>query len=238
MNMRVLYCCVIFCCIVLLAHATNRWPCKTQRDLKFLRDVIAEHGSCIFQIDFQRYLDKAQKIHNFAGYEAVLAEFVSGFNSNCYNLEFCRQNPKVYWPGFIVTYQQGAYVASYVTNKMSYCKMPPVGAQLIACDGIPVERYMKDYIKPYSSVLARTYAQQVPYIGIYDYYQGAHKLSYCMWLIDGQQRALPVFWQRRSQACLTCLIKSLVDEQEVECKDQPIKHVALPSAYAVLAIYG
>lgn len=235
--MRVLYCCAIFCCIVSLVHATNRWPCKTQRDLKFLRDAIAECGSYISQIDFQRYLDRSQEIHNFAGYEAVLAEFVSGFKSNCYNLEFCRHNKKVYWPGFIVTYQQGMYVASYVTDKMSYCEMPPVEAQLIACDGIPVERYMQDYIKPYSSALAHMYAQQVPYIGIYDYYQGAHKLSYCTWLINGQQVLLPVFWQRRSQACLTCLIKSLVDEQEVECKDQPIKHVALPSAYAVLAIY-
>jgi len=236
MNRRVLCFCAIFCCIASL-HATNRWPCKTQRDLEFLRDSISEHGNSISCIDFQHYLDKAQEIHNFAGYKAVLAEFVSGFNSNRYNLEFCRQNQKAYWPGFIVTCQQGAYVASYVTDKMSYCKMPPVGAQLIACDGIPVERYMEDYIKPYSSALARTYAKQVPYIGIYDYYQGAHKLSYCTWLIDGQQRALPVFWQRRSQTCLTCLIKSLVDEQEVECKDQPIKHVALPSAYAVLAMY-
>jgi len=236
--MRFLYCCAIFCCIASL-HATNRWPCKTQRDLEFVRDSLSAYGTSISHSDFQRYLDKAHEIHNFAGYKAVLAEFVSSFKSNCYNLEFCRHNKKVYWPGFIVTYQQGMYVASYVTDKMSYCEMPPLGAQLIACDGIPVDRYMQDYIKPYSSSLTRTYAQQVPYIGMYDYYQGAYKLSYCTWLIDGQQVLLPIFWQRRSHACLTCLIKSIVDEQEeIEYKGQPIKQLVLPSSYAVFTIYG
>ena len=237
MDRKILYCCTVLWCIVLFAQATNRWPCKTQCDLEFLRDVISEHGSSISQSGFQCYVDRSKKIHNFAGYKAVLAEFVSSFNDQRYNLEFCRHTTKVFWPGFIVTYKQGGYVVSYVTEKMSYCEMPPVGAQLIACDGIPVERYIDDYIKPYSFALTRTYVQQVPCIGVYDYYQGAHKLSYCTWLIDGQQRTLPIFWQRRSQPSLACLIKSLVDE-EVGCKDKPIKQVALPSFYAVFTIYG
>lgn len=228
---------------VLYLDATNRWPERTRKDLKAVDAAIEKykadrHASTSSSAIFQECLQRASQVQTVADYQAIIAYYVSSFNDDSLKLTFCRAQKKVCWPGFIVIYQHGAYIVAYVSDRYPRALLPPLGAELIACDGIPVACYMSDYVTPYRVACESDFVHTVPYVGIYDNNMWAHKISSCTFLVDGKQLMVPLLWKWRSRCCLNEQIDELLNksyEPRLAC-DKPTKQIQLPSNCAALTI--
>jgi len=241
---RMLRMCMVTFIWALHVDATNRWPERTRKDLKAVSAAIEKYKtvrhdtSTSSEAIFQECLQRASQVQTIADYQAVIAYYVSSFNDDSLKLTFCRAQKKVCWPGFIVTYQHNAYIVAYVSDRYPRTLLPPLGAELIACDGIPVSRYMSDYVKPYRAACESDFVHTVPYVGIYDNNMWSHKISSCTFLVDGKQLMVPLLWRWRARCCLDEQIDELL-KKSCELRSapaRPTKQIQLPSNGAILTI--
>jgi hypothetical protein len=133
------------------AQAQN-WSTAAKQDLKAIHDTLAANSPAPHverdSAGFRSWLDAGyaqvtaldlNKINNPAAYDYALRAYVGGFrDANIQVLpNWAPPAPwyAVTWPGFSTAWRNNGYVVAYSAGGS---KLPPVGAQLTACDKKPI----------------------------------------------------------------------------------------------------
>ncbi|WP_165967489.1 S41 family peptidase [Luteimonas aestuarii] len=92
-----------------------------------------------------RALARADGVTDFAGYWWAMREFQAGFDDGHVQLSTNDGAPELptRWPGFLTRWSGTAHV---VATRLDAPDLPPVGARLVACDGIAAEALAADRI--------------------------------------------------------------------------------------------
>lgn len=219
--------------------ATYTWSERTRKDLEALQIATKQYSATnINQSVLQECIKRSSLAKTLSDYQAILSYYLSGFHNNMFTLTWHNHPKKVCWQNFIITYQHDAYIVAYTSNRCSKNMLPPKGAELIACDGIPIASYITDYIEPYNWHYNSNPKNKAVYIGMYDNHQWAHKISYCTYLYEGKQISIPVLWNWRSYSRLHKHFDTILKEQSnsITTNRQRIKEIQLPSKCAILTI--
>lgn len=148
--------------------------------------------------------EKAHYCYTQADYQAVISYFKTHVNGS---IDFESYPKKVWWPGFLVSYNHGVYSVSHCLPTGDKClniEYPPIGAQLLAVDGMPVNEYIKAFIKPFSC--NKTDQQQALSLFINDGSLWTMPIRSCFFLVNGSQIMIPIYYRRVNRRFLTCLI--------------------------------
>ena len=92
----------------------------------------------------QEALEKAELASSFFGYQAILKELVGRFDDPHVALLPELAPTQLSWPGFVISYENDAFVVSYVDKSFSKgsSKLPSVGDLVLEIDGLPVKEVL------------------------------------------------------------------------------------------------
>lgn len=182
---------------------THHWATCAKKDLDLIRTTILENHPVQEDSNFinwlqQGYLEafqRAQCARSFADYKAVLNSYITGFSDKHIEIRFIQAVKNYWWPGFIVQYHSGKYQVGYVKKCLQ--RQIPIGAELIAVDGLPVKDFIDSYIKPFNSFISGlNYYKHAENILIHDGNQWQPRPVTCTLVVDGHQKSIPLCYKR------------------------------------------
>lgn len=145
----------------------QEWSAAAAQDLQAAHDILRDNSPEMYvdrdSANFRSWLDAglAQakalplgKINNGAAYAYALRHYLRGFHDDNIGL---LQGGQPLWfavgfPGFATGYRNGAYVVTWSDPQGR--GLPPVGAQLIACDKVPAETLAKQRLDGFEGDLS------------------------------------------------------------------------------------
>lgn len=124
------------------------WRQLTERDVDYLASVVPTHyiyaiqpGGEAWNASFASLIARARReatmVTDYGGYRAVIQHLVAGFEDPHFRVHFALTPRAPPWPGFLVRYRGGRYLVVYSTHKEI-----PVGAEITACDGRPLNDWI------------------------------------------------------------------------------------------------
>jgi hypothetical protein len=140
------------------AAQSDAWARLAEDDLKAARAFIEEthpgavaaHGDTLFQEQLRRGYDDAlstaRTARSFGGYRAALQRFAAAFDDPHLSTNSWVQ-PDRHWPGFLVSNSSGAWKVTASAAE----RAPPVGAELVSCDGGSPDELAAKRLRPFTS---------------------------------------------------------------------------------------
>jgi Peptidase family S41 len=133
------------------------WSLMAQQDVEAMhRTVLESHPGPVDRANpgfdvwlergYREALARARKARTLGAYTATLRRYASGFRDGHLQLQPLVQPTQVSWPGFVVAQRQGRYVVASVEEGAS--GLPPLGAELVACDGVPAAELFERTVWP------------------------------------------------------------------------------------------
>lgn len=122
------------------------WAQLAEQDVKAMHRIILEsHPGPVdsanptftqwLERGYREALTRARKARTYGAYAATLRRYAAGFRDGHLQIQLSLQPAKVRWPGFVVAWRHGRYEVAWVEEGAS--GLPPVGAELVSCDGVP-----------------------------------------------------------------------------------------------------
>ncbi len=107
----------------------------------------------------------------------------------------------IQWPGFWVRADHaGAYRVAYASHGWRCHLVPPAGAELIACDGIPINDYMKIFMQRPNILKTQSNAEN---IFIFQYGQDCHRPHMAEFLAENNRHSMvPLMWRQRKKRAI------------------------------------
>lgn len=143
-----------------------------------------------------RALARAEEVTDFAGYWWAMREFQAGFDDGHVQLSSNDGAPELptRWPGFLTRWSGTAHV---VATGLDAPDLPPLGARLVACDGIAADAMAADRI---GRVRGRWHleAQRVTHAGRLFLDAGdpwAPPPTHCRFWYDGREHDVALTWR-------------------------------------------
>ncbi|WP_202842415.1 S41 family peptidase [Luteimonas saliphila] len=143
-----------------------------------------------------RALARADEVTDFAGYWWAMREFQAGFDDGHVQLSSNDGAPELptRWPGFLTRWSGTGHV---VATRLDAPDLPPVGARLVACDGIAADAMAVDRI---GRVRGRWHleAQRVSHGGRLFLDAGdpwAQPPTHCSFAYDGREHDVALAWR-------------------------------------------
>jgi hypothetical protein len=139
------------------ASPRSPWSVMAEQDVRAMHRIILEsHPGPVDaeNPDFKRWLQqgyrealgRAQRARDFGAYSATLQRYAAGFRDGHLQLVPQLQRTQARWPGFVVAQRQGRYVVATVEEGAQ--GLPPVGAELVACDGVSAAQLFERTVWP------------------------------------------------------------------------------------------
>lgn len=97
---------------------------------------------------YQKALRRARAARTFGGYWYALRYYIAGFRDGHVNLFPALSVDSVSWPGFVISLRGGRYVVASV-DPAGDDGLPPVGSELLSCDGETPEALLRRTVWPY-----------------------------------------------------------------------------------------
>lgn len=217
------------------------WAELAHDDLEAIRDLLAENHPGPVDPENSRYGEwlregyaeasrRAEAADSMADYERALRHFVNGFRDGHIALGLAYQ-PRAYtWPRFLV---QRSLDGNSDTVFHSRIDAVPEGAELQSCDGQTVDALLAERIDPYhfNADIPHTRGRNVPRLFTLDPGDEDRQFAQCVFLVDGEARAIDLEWRRlsaRTRSELFDLVRPDRPELGIEAREGTI-FVGLPS---------
>ena len=135
------------------------WAQMAEQDVRAMHRIILEsHPGPVDTANpgFQQWLEggyrealaRAKKARTYGAYAATLRRYAAGFRDGHLQLSLEVQPANVRWPGFAVAQRQGKYVVASMEEGSG---LPPLGAELVGCDGVPAGQLFERSVWPLST---------------------------------------------------------------------------------------
>ena len=154
------------------APAENPWASLLRRDVEAMHRVLVEnHPGTVdtlnkgfshwLEAGYRQVPDRAQSCNSYEGYRFGLEAHAFGFKDGHLGVATELRRDGVHWPGFMVGWQPeggkggGKLVVRVVAEGNSGDGLPPIGGEVISCDG-KTPRALHSLIRRCSSRRAET----------------------------------------------------------------------------------
>jgi hypothetical protein len=220
------------------------WQAIARWDLKGMYELIVENHPGIInqrdlsfvpnmQMHYDQALARIQDIKTKDGYRFLLEWFAHSFKDCHVWVKFDAkvQSEYVDWCGVIPLYKNGKYVVGYINSNWPVA-LPPVGAELIACDEKPVLKRMEEDIMAYANCLEHLEADKVKMAPrlLLDYGNPwCSRPAYATFDVNGKKSAYKLVWQNIAKAELTDKILSAlgIKNDAAQCGFQQVANNGL-----------
>ena len=136
------------------------WGELAVRDIEAMRTAILEnHPGPVDPLNpgFRKWLDegyeqalaKAREARTFGGYASALEFYGAGFRDGHLNSGVMLEPYELWWPRFIVRLRNDRYVVAATADEKD-ASLPPVGAELLDCDGRSARTIVEEDLWPYA----------------------------------------------------------------------------------------
>lgn len=126
------------------------WRDLLASDLEYVRDTLATRyiyavypgaidWDAVHAPALARATEATAQVKDFAGYRAVLSQYVSAFRDPHLRLNFGIQVARYQWPGLALRYRDGRYVVG--TSRVAGVAE---GADITTCDGRPMDQWIDE----------------------------------------------------------------------------------------------
>lgn len=193
------------------AQPAPDWKTALVRDAQALHDTFLDsHPGAVdrenpgfktaLEGGLARAKSRAASVESYAGYRWAMLEYVAGFNDGHVGLGETKAAPKIplAWPGFLTQERAGRQV---VALKADVGGAPPVGAQLLSCDGKPAAQLLEENVGPYRGLwkLESQRARQAWRLFLDAGNPFARRPSQCLFEEGGRERPYTLVWSPLSQ---------------------------------------
>ncbi|HST08396.1 MAG TPA: S41 family peptidase [Gemmatimonadaceae bacterium] len=86
--------------------------------------------------------DKARHASSFLDWREIMQALVTSFRDGHTGIRFNVEPTQMRWPGFLIDGQGGRWVVRRPSSIPATDSSPPEGAELVACDGQPAEKFL------------------------------------------------------------------------------------------------
>ncbi len=192
------------------------WRAAAAEDLTAMHDILRDNSPAMLvdrdSAGFRRWLDqglaegraKLPKVTDFDGYYFLLQGYVMGFRDSHIQWgpadgSFNIGMPA--WPGFVLDWRDGRYLVAY--RAPGFAAAPPLGAQLISCDGKSAEAIVSErdrYEGDLSDAGMRYY--MAPLLLVDQANPFVARPSSCVFSLDGSALSYPMEWRPPDQTQL------------------------------------
>ncbi|MGE0174593.1 MAG: S41 family peptidase [Oligoflexales bacterium] len=154
----------------------------------------------ILEKGYRTATEKSKLVKDLEGYRAVLSEFFAGFHDGHLGFRINSDIPeaKVYWPGIVLGYRNGRAVVVYRENSKEFGVTPPMGSELLSCDGKSLSQLIEENVQPYDST-ASTVAEAVltrltPMVLLDQDNPFVDRIQQCLFSLKGQEQIWDIKW--------------------------------------------
>ncbi len=188
------------------------WPTLARADLASVHDELAEnHPGAIdpenesfgrwLEDGYRAALEEADAAESLDDVLATLRFYVAGFADGHTQLSLDYGPRRLRWPGFVVAWRPDRGGGRVVVHRAASewpVELPPVGTELVACEGRPVRRILDEDLLPYRdgrSDLEATLVAQTPWLLARGLEKALPKPTRCTFRIGGGERELELAWR-------------------------------------------
>jgi hypothetical protein len=136
---------------------SSPWAQLAEQDVRAMHRIILEsHPGPVDRENpgFSKWLEggyrealaRARRARSHGAYVATLRRYAAGFRDGHLQLVPTVVPAQARWPGFVVALKQGRYVVASV--EQGAAGLPPVGAELLSCDGVPAAQLFERTVWP------------------------------------------------------------------------------------------
>lgn len=204
---RLLSIAVVLAAGAAVAATPSPWTALVVGDLEHIHDTLAEsHPGAVDSLDaeFRQWLEEgyargvrqAETVSCLDDALLVLGAYVAGFADGHTQMGAMYAGRWYRWPGFVARWQEGRLVVNEVAEGWEVA-VPPVGAEILACAGVPAEQVMREQVLPYRDgrvALEAAWATEAPYLLV----RGQGTLvpcpATCTVKADGVERTYDLVW--------------------------------------------
>jgi len=192
-----------------LAMAQDPWGILAERDLRRMEQVIREDHPGPVDVSnpqfrplltksFEQALERARKVNSFSGYTALLRWFTGRFEDDQLQVTASVQPANIEWPGFTVTNRAGRYIVQNPGRPRPSDGLPFDGSNLVSCDGIQPDEWVKNRVIPYQQSVAALEADRIrnaPWIFLDEGNPYFARPKSCIFESRGRPRELRLVWR-------------------------------------------
>ncbi len=193
------------------------------------QDELCPHFNMWFRQGYAQALERAHQVVDVHGYECVLRYYLNGYQDrhvalcvkNEANKNITERKFTYRWPGFVVSWRNGVYtVSGHTAQKDAFDPLPPIGAQLVTCNGISPQELMQQNIFPFygNAQFEADWQKWASSLLLDQHNPWAIPITECTFLIDNEQVTLPLTWQLVTQEVFLLLDRA---QERMEYEQQP-----------------
>jgi hypothetical protein len=195
------------------------WSLLTQRDLQAVHDTLAANhpGPVDPQNDrYRQWLNdglqaassEAAKARTYGDYTRALRLYLNGFRDGHIAAGFVLAPQRLSWPGFLVGRDANGRVSVLAADKDSNV---PLGAELIACDGIATDQLMKQRLDPYywNADIPHERWISLPRLLQSDPYDADKRMASCTVGVGGVTKTVDLRWRSASRETIAQHVQSM-----------------------------
>ena len=199
--------------------AAEPWVLLTQRDLQAIHDTLAANhpGPVDPQSDrYRRRLEdglqvakeQAATAHNYSDYTRAVRRYVNGFRDGHTATRFLLSSERLSWPGFLVGHDAHDKIRVLAAAESSNV---PVGAELLACDGMTTEQLMKERLDPYywNADIPHERWDSLPKLLQLDAGDTAGRMANCTVAIGAETKSVDLHWSSASRETITRYVQQM-----------------------------
>jgi hypothetical protein len=185
------------------------WVLLTQRDLQSIHDTLAANhpGPVDPQSDrYRRWLEdglqvartQAASAHNYSDYERAVRRYLNGFRDGHTTASFVLSSERLYWPGLLVGRDADQKIRVLAAAEGGTV---PLGAELLACDGLTTDQLMKERLDPYywNADIPHERWNSLPKLFQFASGDSSGRMGSCSFGIDGVTKNVDLHWASASR---------------------------------------
>ncbi|WP_395647171.1 S41 family peptidase [Terricaulis sp.] len=186
------------------------WRALAVADLAATREVLQTQTPIPYDTENPRYpqwlengyapaLARAESAEDQAGYFYAIASYVNGFGDPHINVSATGELPAALWPGFVAASRNGGAVV--VMRDETDAEAPPLGAQILGCEGRPLADLAAERVYPFAlnPRLAVDRRRVVTRLFIDRGIPGAPGPRACRISVNGAERDITLRWRALPQ---------------------------------------
>jgi hypothetical protein len=148
-----------------------------------------------YEEGYRRARTLAENARDAAGHFYAIAYYLNGFNDPHIDASARAELPAPQWPGFVAASRAGG--ALIVMRDDSDPEAPPIGAQILSCEGRSLQSLAEERLYPYvlNGGLALDRRRAITGLFLERGIPGAPAPSQCRISINGQERQITLRWR-------------------------------------------
>ncbi|MEZ5959316.1 MAG: S41 family peptidase [Hyphomonadaceae bacterium] len=205
--------------LMLAAGCGRNWQHAAVSDIEHMYEIVrSDHPGSVdpdnpafeatLELAYRDAMERARQVNSSAGYLYALRSFTIPFQDEHLSVNFFEaMDRQLRYPGFVVSWVDGSVVVVRRDDETA----PPLGSQLVSCDGSSADRLIADRIQPYIGnwSLPSKRAGDVPFLLIDTANPFLPVLTSCAFIEGGVEAQVMLNWRDLTEDDLREITSSL-----------------------------